>query len=72
MSNKIIELLQRAATWPEDEQAELVAHAREIGLRHSSAYHATSGELAAIDEAERGGTATDEEVNEAFRAFRPA
>jgi hypothetical protein len=35
-------------------------------------YHATLEELRAIDEADRSGVATDEEVEAAFRRFRRA
>jgi hypothetical protein len=48
-------VLDRALTWPR---------------RESHAYRATPDELRALDEAERSGIATDDEVAAAFRSFR--
>jgi hypothetical protein len=49
-----------AATWP-----------KKGSQRRSRTYHATPDELRALDEAERSGIATDDEVEAAFRSFRP-
>jgi hypothetical protein len=38
--------------------------------RGSHAYRATPDELRALDDAERSGVATDDEVEAAFRSFR--
>jgi hypothetical protein len=46
--------------------------ARDIEARRSGVYRATPEELAAIDEAEDSGIATEEEVEAAFRTFRRA
>jgi hypothetical protein len=65
------EVLQRAETWPEQAQEDLAAIAREIDAQLAGrAYHASAEELAALDEAERSGVASDEEIEAAFRSFR--
>ena len=70
MSPKVKEILQHVASWPEDDQEELAEVARDIEARRSGVYVATPEELSAIDEAERGGIASDQEVEAAFRSFR--
>jgi hypothetical protein len=70
MSNKLKALMERAGHWSEADQAELADYAEEIERRHSGQYQATAEELAAIDEADRSGTATEEQVAAAFLAFR--
>jgi hypothetical protein len=65
-------LLQQVASWPQEDQDELVECARDIEARRSGVYRATPEELKAIDEADRSGIATDEEVEAAFRTFRGA
>ena len=67
---RIKEVLKRAETWPEDDQAELVEYAELIERRRTCQYHPTPEELKALDEAERSGVATRKEVEAAFRAFR--
>ena len=69
-SAKLKEILERAQTWPEADQAELAAYAKQIERRHRGGYRATAEELRAIDEAYRGGLASDEEVEAAFETFR--
>ena len=63
-------LLEQVESWPEEDQEELAEYVRAIEARRTGAYRATSNELEAIDEAERSGVATDEEVEAAFRTFR--
>jgi hypothetical protein len=64
------EVLQRAETWPEAAQEELAQIARKIDAELASGvYHATAEELAALDEAERSGVASHEEVEAAFETF---
>jgi hypothetical protein len=70
MSPKVKEILQHVASWPEDDQEELAEVARDIEARRSGVYMATAEELSAIDQAERGGIASDQEVEAAFRSFR--
>ena len=65
-------LLEQVETWPQEDQEELAEYARDIAARRTGVYRATADELAAIDEAERSGIATDEEVEAAFRTFRRA
>jgi hypothetical protein len=68
-------LLERAESWPEEAQNELVTIAREIesDLRGGD-YSATQEELRIIDDAvasiDRGETATEAEVSAAFAKFR--
>jgi hypothetical protein len=72
MISKLKEVLERAQTWPEADQAELAEYARQIERRHRADYHPTAEELQAIDEADAGGPASEEEVEAAFKTFRPA
>ena len=70
-------LLERAQTWPEEAQQELVVIATEIEneLRGQD-YSATQQELQIIDEAmasiDSGEIATDAEIKAAFAKFRQA
>jgi hypothetical protein len=57
-------------TWPSEDQEEPAEYAREIEARRTGVYRATAEELRVLDEAEQSGTATDEEVEAAFRTFR--
>ena len=70
MSPSTRQLLEQVESWPAEDQEELAEYAREIEARRTGVYRATPAELAAIDEAERSGVATDEEVEAAFRTFR--
>lgn len=70
MSPAIKQIIERVASWPEEDQEELAEIAREIEARRSGVYKATVDELRALDDAERSGIATDEEVEAAFRSFR--
>jgi len=68
-------LLERAQTWPEEAQNELVAIASEIENELlGGEYLATQEELRSIDMAlasiDRGEVATDAEVAEAFAKFQ--
>jgi hypothetical protein len=65
-------VLESVRSWPEEDQEELIEIVREIEARRSGVYHATLDELKAIDEADRSGVATDDEVESAFRSFRSA
>jgi hypothetical protein len=65
--------LQRVENWPEEAQEQLAAIARGIDAQLArGVYHATVEELEALDEAERSGVASEEEVEAAFRTFRHA
>ena len=78
MSTKDLKnLLQRAETWPEAAQDELVEIAHEIEAElKGGQYHATPAELAGIDRglraAAEGAFATEEEVEAALAKFRSA
>jgi hypothetical protein len=67
-------LLERIASWPQEDQEELAEYAREIEVRRTGKYHATKEELEAIDEAlgqiARGEVASKEEIEAAFAKFR--
>ena len=65
------DVLQRVETWPEQAQEDLAEIAREIDAQLAGrTYRASAEELAALDEAERSGVASDEEVDAAFKSFR--
>jgi hypothetical protein len=74
MPTQMKNLLERAETWPEEDQEELTQLARDIEARRSGVYHATPEELEAIDEAlgqvARGEIASPEEIEAAFATFR--
>jgi hypothetical protein len=72
MIDKLKEVLERAQTWPEADQAELAEYAKQIERRHRGEYPARAEELQAIDEADRSGLASDEEIEAAFETFRRA
>jgi hypothetical protein len=66
-------VLDRVLTWPPERQVELAEIALEIEAELGSrTYHATPEELQAVDEAERSGIASEQEVEAAFRTFRGA
>jgi hypothetical protein len=67
-------VLGRVLTWPASAQEEAVASLRAIEGEWVSGgeYEATPEELEAIDDADRSGVASDEEVEHAFRSFRTA
>ena len=64
------DVIEPAETWSEEDQVELAEYARNIEARRTGVYRATPDELKAIDEADRSGVASDEEVEAAFRTFR--
>jgi hypothetical protein len=67
------DLLQRVETWPEAAQEELAQIAREIDAELAGGlYHASAEAPAALDETERSGIASEEEVEAAFKTFRGA
>ena len=64
-------VLERVLTWPRERQEQLAEIALEMEAELSDhVYHATPEELQAVDEADRSGVASDEEVKAAFRTFR--
>ena len=64
------DVIEQAETWSEEDQVELAEYARNIEARRTGVYRATPDELKAIDEADRSGVASDEEVEAAFSTFR--
>jgi len=76
MNTDVKNVLSRVARWPEDDQDELAQIALEIEGRRHGVYHATAGELQAIDEAlaavARGDIASDEEVEAVLAKHRRA
>ena len=64
-------VLSRIPSWPEQQQAELAELALEMEAELAgAAYHPTSDELRAIDQALADGTATEDEVKAAFGALK--
>jgi hypothetical protein len=73
MIAKLKDVLERAQTWPEEAQVELAEIALEMeAAMRGGVYRATPDELAAIDEADRSGVASDAQVAAAFATFRRA
>jgi hypothetical protein len=70
MSPAIKEMLQKVESWPEEDQQELAELARDIEARRSGVYRASEDELQALDEADRSGIASEQEVEAVFRSFR--
>ena len=72
-SEQVKAILDRVLTWPHERQEELAEIVLEIETdRRDRVYHATAEELQALDEAERSGIASEQEVEAAFRTFRRA
>lgn len=76
MTKMARQLLERVASWPEEDIEKLEEAARRIEAWRSGEYDVTADELQAIDEAiaelDRGEVATPEQVRAAFAAFRTA
>jgi hypothetical protein len=69
MSPAIKELLQHVASWPQEDQEELADVARDIEARRTGVYRATPEELKALDDADRSGIASEQDVEAAFRSI---
>jgi len=63
MSPAVKTILERVATWPEQDQEELADVAREIEARRTGVYVLDEDEKAAIDKARRSPIVTDDEVS---------
>jgi hypothetical protein len=76
MSKTAKQLLERVASWPDEDIEKLEEAARQIEAWRKGEYHASEDELRAIDEAiaelDRGEVASDEQVQAAFANFRNA
>lgn len=71
MTSKLKKLLGRTESWPPEAQEELAQVVQDIELElGGGAYQATAEELAAIDEADRSGVASEVDVGLAFAKFR--
>jgi hypothetical protein len=70
MNERLKQLLQSVERWSEPDQAELVDILEQLEIRHRGEYQPTQEELVALDEAERSGIATEQEVEAAFQTFR--
>ncbi|MFL4969402.1 MAG: hypothetical protein ACJ8FU_20770 [Xanthobacteraceae bacterium] len=55
-------VLEAVRSWPQEDQEELAELAREIEARRTGVYVLSEDERAAIEEAERSGVASEEEV----------
>jgi cell division protein FtsB len=62
MNAAVKSILERVAAWPEEDQEELAALAREIEARRTGVYQLSDGEKAAIDAARRSALASDDGV----------
>lgn len=74
MNKALIDVLDRAQSWPQNAQVELERVALEIEAElGQSTYHATTDELAGIqrglEAAERDQFATDEEIKAVFAKY---
>ena len=70
MNARLKQLLGRVETWSEADQAELADVLEQIEIRHRGEYQATPEELHVLDEADRSGIATEQDVEAAFQTFR--
>ncbi|SDR41206.1 hypothetical protein SAMN05444161_3652 [Rhizobiales bacterium GAS191] len=72
--SKLKEMLTRAESWPEADQAELVELAQEIEARHAGEYEANVEELAGIDSgllaAAEGRFAAEDDAEATFSKYR--
>jgi predicted transcriptional regulator len=67
----LIDVLERAKSWPAEQQEELAAYAREIETRHAEPYVMTEDEEAAVNEGlaqlDRGEFVTEEEMEKVWK-----
>ena len=62
MNQRAKDILEKASSWPEEDQEELAAVAREIEARRTGIYVLSDDERAAIAEARQGGFASDQDI----------
>ena len=74
MSPAVKKLLDRVASWPDEDVEKLEDAARMIEAWRQGGYHASDDELRAIDEAiaqlDRGEVASEAQVRAAYAKFR--
>ena len=64
---QINSVLERIRSWPQEDQEELAELAREIEARRTGVYILSDDERAAIEEAERSGIASEEDVEKFWK-----
>jgi len=57
------DVLDRVATWPQEDQEALAEYARELEARRTGVYRLTDAERAAIQKARQGEYVPDEEMD---------
>ena len=76
MTKTAKQLLERVASWPEEDIEKLEEAARQIEAWRNGEYHASEEELRAIDDAiaelDRGEVASEAQVRAAYSKFRNA
>jgi transcription elongation GreA/GreB family factor len=76
MTKTAKQLLERVASWPEEDIEKLEEAARQIEAWRNGEYHATEDELRAIDEAiaelDRGEVVSEAQITAAYAKFRSA
>ena len=70
MNSKLKELLGRVETWPSPIRPSLLNSPSTSKFGIAAIINATADELRAIDEADRSGIATEQDVEAAFKTFR--
>jgi len=60
-------VLEAVRSWPQEDQEELAELAREIEARRTGVYILSDDERAAIEEAERSGIASEEDVEKFWK-----
>lgn len=74
MSTSAKTILEKVASWPEEDQEELAALAREIEARRTGSYQLSEDERAAVrasmDAAMRGDFAPDNEIEDFYQLHR--
>lgn len=62
MNAAVRDILRKVESWPEEDQEELAALARDIEARRTGVYQLSEDERRAIAESRRGAFASDEEA----------
>ena len=62
-------VLEAVRSWPQEDQEELAEFAREIEARRAGVYVLSDDERAAIEEAERSGIASDEDIARFWKRY---
>jgi predicted transcriptional regulator len=76
MGPRLKDVLEKAETWSDEDQEELVDLVREIEARRSGVYHLSDDERKAVEQgladAQAGRFSSDEEIDAIFRKARSA